>query len=76
VGVRTGRFLLPSPLFVLGTTYNIPSLISFGKDMRDVILKLVPRGGKKKGVRTSSIQEIKLQNYLPGESFLPVPVKY
>jgi hypothetical protein len=31
---------------------------------------------KLKGVRTSAVQEIRLQNYLSGESFSPMPVKY
>jgi hypothetical protein len=39
-------------------------------------MKLGSKGKKKKGTGTSAIQEIKLQNYLPGESFSPVPVKY
>jgi hypothetical protein len=28
------------------------------------------------GVRTFAVKEIRLQNYLSGESFSPVPVKY
>jgi hypothetical protein len=44
-------------------------------DMSEVILNMVPRV-KNKRVRTSAIQKIKLQNYLPGESFSSVPVKY
>jgi hypothetical protein len=44
--------------------------------MSEVALKSVPRRKKIKGVRTSVVQEIRLQSYLPGESFSPVPVKH
>jgi hypothetical protein len=44
--------------------------------MSEVALISVPGGKKLKGVRTSAVQEIRLQNYLSGESFSPVPVKY
>jgi hypothetical protein len=44
--------------------------------MSEVILNLVPKKKKYKGVRTSAIQQIKLQNYLPEENFSPVRVKY
>jgi hypothetical protein len=45
--------------------------------MSEVALKSVPRWKKKiKGVRTSVVQEIRLQSYLPGETFSPVPVKH
>jgi hypothetical protein len=40
----------------------------------EVTLKSVPRK-KLKRVRTSAVQEIRLQNDLSGESFSPVPVK-
>jgi hypothetical protein len=63
-------------LFFLGNKFNITSLITIRRDMSEVILNLVPKKEKYKGVRTSAIQEIKLQNYLPEESFSPVPVKY
>jgi hypothetical protein len=36
--------------------------------MSEVILNFVPKKKKYKGVRTSAIEEIKLQNYLPEES--------
>jgi hypothetical protein len=72
---HTAEVLTPL-LFFLGTKFNITSLISTGREMSEVILNLVPRRKKNKGVRTSAIQEIKLQNYLPGESFSPMPVKY
>jgi hypothetical protein len=44
--------------------------------MSEVALKSVPRKKKHKGVRTSAVQEIRLQNHLSGESFSLVPVKY
>jgi hypothetical protein len=68
--------VLTSPPPFFGAKFNITSLLSIRRDMSEVILNLVPSGKKNKGVRTSAIQEIKMQNYLPGESFSPVPVKY
>jgi hypothetical protein len=35
-----------------------------------------PGSKKHNGVRISEVKEIKLQNYLSGESFSPVPVKF
>jgi hypothetical protein len=48
------------------------------RNMSEVISNVVPRKTKIKnnGVRTSAVQKIRLQIYLPGESFSPVPVKY
>jgi hypothetical protein len=44
--------------------------------MIEFTLKSVPIGEKLKGARTSAVQEIGVQNYLSGESFSPMPVKY
>jgi hypothetical protein len=41
----------------------------------EVTLKSLQRK-KLERVRTSAVQEIRLQNYLSGESFSPVPVNY
>jgi hypothetical protein len=41
----------------------------------ELSLKLVPRKRNER-VRTSAVQEIRLQNYLLGESFLLVLVKH
>jgi hypothetical protein len=44
--------------------------------MSEAILNLVPKEKTHNGVRTSAVQEIWLQNYLSGESFSAVSLKY
>jgi Na+-transporting methylmalonyl-CoA/oxaloacetate decarboxylase gamma subunit len=60
----------------VGFLFIITSLISFRRDMSEVIINVVPKEKTHNGVRTSAVQEIWLQNYLSGESFSSVPVKY
>jgi hypothetical protein len=49
-----------TPLCFFGTNINITSLVSLLKDMSEVILN----PAKKRGLRTSAVQEILLQNCL------------
>jgi hypothetical protein len=51
-------------------------LISIGRNMSEVILNSVSRKKIHNGVETSAVQEIRLQNFLSGESLSPVPVKH
>jgi hypothetical protein len=44
--------------------------------MSEAILNLFPKEKTLNGVRTSAVQDIWLQNYLSGERFSAVPVKY
>jgi hypothetical protein len=56
------NFASPTPCTAEALT-PLCSLISVPKDMREVILNLVP-SKKKNGLRTSAAQGIWLQNYL------------
>jgi hypothetical protein len=59
------RFLLRCVLFSFGTRFYITLLISLPKDISEIIWNPVPKKKKKqRGVRTSAVEEIRLQTYL------------
>jgi hypothetical protein len=74
------RFFLPPPPFVFGTVFSYLFAHTYPSQrirMGEVILNLVlshthtHTHTQNNGVRASAVQEIRLQNYLSGESFSP-----
>jgi hypothetical protein len=72
----TAGVLTPFCVFCFQTEFNITSLKSIWRGMSEVISNSVWKQKPHNGVRTFAVQEIiRLQHYLLGESFAPVPVK-
>jgi hypothetical protein len=57
-------------------SHSLSSLMQLGlHHPLEVISNSVPKQKTHNGIRTFAVQEIRLQHYLLGENFSPVPVK-